>query len=712
MVQVVLKRPLCTSKYFEICVVGLFFIFFVRKRHPCPHLLSPARLHAPASYTVQWNYIAILQPELPMVEPLFSSMSLKLVAMTSIVDIINKYYIIEPAASTDLSDVQLKNTLNHSKDGHVLPSIRVSKLSPEDKIRMAERLDLSIFKRYTCLVCVKSFVQKKRDGRSRLVRHLKDNHGISVPTTVAKATEEISTGSPEFKNDSLPPLTGTFDEIFRDEIMTPLLPTQTEQNSNKFVEHICKLVCRFNVAALFFGNELFKDGMGDILGARLPHLPSLIIEKGADASDRIEALIAGQKHVALAVNYLDYGQIPVQSIVAYFLGDDHHVTKRLLSFKAVGDDEDKIDVLKRAIAHWKLDLKVLSITTPDLEMRNVPGLVQKKTTLEKLFPLRIPCFNELAKSLIDTLFQEELSTCEMTWDDTQYKNMLRIIVLKLKNAVNYVKENATRETGWRNSLKVDCGWSARDTDILLWNGAQWTEFCDILARVPQFINPLNEFLLSQHRPDLAFSNRDIEAMGLVLNLIRPLCSWVLEFASDTIQIHNYHIHLKKLRLLLAYMSMCDLFESRVPEASRVFEMFVERVESDKPLFKFLLAAYILSGCFTPYDDTIFDELKEEFVEILSEDPDFLSADPQGEVSSFIAYTSSSRKPEPLPEKFWEVHKEQFPCLFKLATVVLTVRPVTLSLAANTGKYVLNHLRSPRHLSRSEMLLVLAMEDDS
>lgn len=644
--------------------------------------------------------------------------------MTSVVDILNKYYIIEPALSTDLSDVQLQNTLGQSKNQPSLSSIRVSNLSPAEKLRVAEKVDISIFKRYTCLVCVKSFVQKKRDGRMRLLRHLRDRHGISESTTVLKTAKEIPVESSESKNTLVPPLTDikkspalpftrTFDEIFHDDIAAPILPMQTDQETHKFVEHICKLIYRFNVAALFFGNELFKDGIGELLGALLPHLPSLLLEKSVEANDRIEALIAGYKHIALAVDYFDYGQTPVQSIMAYFLDDELHFTKRLLSFKAVGDDVNKAEVFNQAVALWRLDGKILSVTTPHLETSTMLGLTREATALERLFPPQVPSFNEMAKDLIETLFREELSTCETTWEeDEQDRNALRPIVLKLKNAVNYVKENSTRETGWRSSLTVDCGWSAKDTDILLWNGAQWTEFCDILARVPYFVKPLSEFLLSQYRPDLAFTDTDVEAMGLVLNLTRPLCLWVHEFASDTIQIHNYLVHLKKVRLLLAYMSMCDLFESRVPEASRVFEDFVERVESERPLFKFLQAAYILSGCFTPYDDAIFDELRQDFVEILSENGDYLSADPQGEVSSFFTYTSSSRKPEPLPEEFWKVHRNEFPNLFKLATVVLAVRPVTLSLGANTGKYVLNHLRSPRHLSRSEMLLILAMEDDS
>lgn len=678
------------------------------RKTPVPlRLLPQKRFRAPASCTM----ISVINSRKTVEEEVHSSLvPLSLWAMTSVVDILNKYFIIEAALPTDLSDVQLQNTLNQSKDQ---PSIRVSQLSPAEKLRVAENVDISIFKRYTCLVCLKSFVQKKRDGRMRLLRHLRDNHGISESTTVSKTTKKSPVESSDLNEGPVLPLTRTFDEIFQDDITTPILPMHTDQETHKYVEHICKLVYRFNVAALFFGNELFKDEIGELLGVLLPHLPSLLLEKSVEATDRIEALIAGLEHVALAVDYFDYGQTTVQSIMAYFLDNEHHFTKRLLSFKAVDDDENKIEVFNQAKVHWRLDRKVLSVTTPDLETSRMLGLTQKETALERLFPPNVPSFNELAKNLIETLFQEELSTCEITLkEDEQDRNALRAIVLKLKNAINYVKENATRETSWRNSLKVDCGWSEKDTDILLWNGAQWTEFCDILAKVPQFVKPLNDFLLSQHRPDLAFRNTDIETMGLVLNLTRPLCSWVHEFAGDTIQIHNYLVHLKKLRLLLAYMSMCDLFESRIPHASRVFENFVERVESDRPLFKYLQAAYILSGCFTPYDDVIFDELKQDLVEILSENGNYFSPDPQGEVSSFFTYTSSSRKPEPLPEKFWKVHKNQFPNLFRLATVVLAVRPVTLSLVANTGTYVLNHLRSPRHLSRSEMLLVLAMEDDN
>lgn len=651
--------------------------------------------------------------------------------MNSIVDILNKYFIIEPAICTDLSDVQLQNSLKGMKGRSAPCMIRVSRLSREEKLRMVENVDISIFKRYTCLVCLKSFVQKKRDGRLRLVRHLREAHEVSsdaCQSTSSSAlpassftdkgpTKDLYSISPNSKSDSDLPLSRTFDDIFRNDTLNPpiLLKFAEQDETHKFTEHICKLIWRFNVPALFFGNELFKEGLGELLVTGLPHLPNLILERMVESTNRIEALIASQKYVALSLDYFDYGQVPVQLIMVHFLDSNLAVTKRLISFKAVSDDQSKVKVFKDAITHWKLELKILSVTSTNLGQSELPRMLPKRTVLERLFSLEIPSFNELAKALVEVLFQQDLSSCEIRKGDIvrqEDTNSLRALVSRLKLAVNYVKENATRESYWRNSLELECGWSAKDTDILLWNGAQWTEFCEILARVPQFINPLNDFLLSQHRKDLALKDSEIEALALLLNLTRPLCSWCHDFASDTVQIHNYFIHIKKVRLLLAYMSMCELFDSRVPEASRTFEDFVERLESDKPLYKFLQAAYLLGGCFSPYDDEALTELKRDFVDILSEDAEYLSANPQAEVDSFFAHISSSRKPATLPEEFWRTEKENFPSLFKVARVVLTVRPVTLSLTANTGKYVLNHLRSPRHLSRSEGLLITAMEDDS
>lgn len=654
-------------------------------------------------------------------------------------DLLVKHFRIEPATPNDLSNVQLQNSLKFLRvagETTTLASIPLSDLPRAEKLRLAENVDLSEFKRYTCLICTKVFVQRKRDGRLRLVRHLEITHGILVSTKKTQLTDrqfeedqmqtiESFSGSADLSLVPLDPESHfSLDRLFESQNVSFSFParqfSQEDALDPAFLDYTCKLISRSNIAALFFSNIVFKEELGMAQSGsfpKAPHLPSVLVEKCLAASNRIKEHIAGKQHVALTVDYFEYGKNQVQAIMVFTLDDSHVICKRLISFKAVTDDQSKTVAFQQALTQWNLELKVLSVTkhstdSPTLTNRIGNGKATP-TFLEQLFPLEVPSFNYVAEKIMEALFHEDLRTSDVSPIGTSEHepNLLRTLVLKLKSAINFIKENPYTEKEWINYLQDTYGWLASDTNILLWNGAHWTDFCDVLSRASRFINPMNAFLQSHDKADMVFGDNEIEALGLILNLTLPLCNWVRTFASDTIQLHNYLIHLKKVRLLLAYMSICDLFVTQVPEASRFFEFFVNKIEGDRRLFKFLLLAYLLSGCFSPYEDDIFIEMKQDLEQILSSENDFISPDPLGEVAAFFACISSPRKVEALPEEFWRLRGAKFPNIAKIATAFLIVRPATLSLTTKAGGYVLNHLRSPRHISRSESLLILAMEDD-
>lgn len=667
--------------------------------------------------------------------------------METFVDLLVSHYAIGPASSTDLSDVQIQNSLpNNDKSSQYLLA-KISKLSKQEKLSLAGKVNLAGFKKYTCQTCHKSFVQRKRDGRLRLIRHLQKSHNVKsdirspqMPTAVKNETNPLNTEEARLQ------IAGDFRKdlvSFEDQLMLPFTPSSLrpldqlfeghevslnmanmaeKTSTQELVDKTCRLVAQSNVAALFFSNVMFKELAPFNSGVHidLPHLPTVLLEKRLAATERILALFSRSESVALTVDYFDYGKLPVQTVMAYTMDDTLKITKLLISFKAVHDKESKIEVLRKAVAHWKIEAKVLCVTSYtadhiDWDFATCKANLAQSShpKLDELIPLRIPSFGKLAEKVIEILFQEELCTGEIIpiGNADGNSNALRRLVVKLKQGILFIKADVDRERAWRKSLQEKYGWLATDTDILLWNGAVWTEFCDFLVRASNFVEPMNAFLASEKNPELMLTGDEKEGLGLVLNLTLPLCTWVNEFSTDTIQMHSYLIHLKKIRLLLAYMCMCDLFDAQVPEASKYFEDFVAHVESDKQLFKFLLLAYLLSGGCSLYDDKIFEELKQDLVEILTSDEVYRAPHPAREVDAFFAYISSPRRVEPLPEEFWRVHQEKYPHLFKVAMRVLTVRPTTLSLTTKCGKYVLNHLRTPRHVTRSESLLTLAVEDE-
>lgn len=662
--------------------------------------------------------------------------------MASNVDLLVSHYSIEPAASSDLSDVQIQNSL--PENDQLLLLAKISKLSKREKLQLAEKVNLAGFKKYTCVVCAKPFVQRKRDGRSRLIKHLQKSHNVSRDLVSTVKVENLggplqntlnsvkwaetseTTKTPDFSSylfsnyskfplllpltpSSLRPLDQLFEghevSLNNSENFINGIPTE------EFIDKTSSLIAQLNVALLFFNHAMFKElaPLNLTLGQEMPHMPSVMLDKYLAVSEKMQFEFGNVENLALTVDSFDYGKLPVQCVMAYTLDAGMATKKYLVSFKAVSDDVSKKEALGEALSHWKLTNKVLSVTSgEDKGLTNeIPG------NLRNLIPRHIPSFNGLAKDLIENLFEEDLSTSEiLPIANPDPENGLRNLVLKLKKAINYIKADVNRERRWRSSVQENYGWLATDTDILLWNGAQWTEFCDLLARALKFIVPLNEFFKVEN-PKLVITETEKDELGLVLNLILPLCTWVHDFTSDSVQMHSYLIHLKKIRLLLAYMSMCDLFDSQVPGASKLFEEFMENVENDKQLFKFLLCAYLLGGCCILYEDGVFEELRKDLLEIISEEnPDMGRLEAEEEVTRYFQLISSKGEIEALPEDFWLLQKGNFPNIFKIATQVLTVRPATLSFATKCGQFVLNHLRSPRHVTRSEMLLILAIAEQT